>query len=86
MAQVKVARWGEDLAVRLPADVVQAARLSDGEQLKIEARGHQIVIRRIAPHFTLEELFAGNSAERWRGAYANIFDWGSDVGREAVEE
>jgi antitoxin MazE len=38
------------------------------------------------PHFTLEELFRGKSPKEWRAAYTGAFDWGPDVGREAVEE
>ena len=36
--------------------------------------------------FTLRELFHGKTPEEWRAAYAGAFDWGPDLGREAVEE
>ena len=36
--------------------------------------------------FTLEELFRGKTAPQWRAAYAGAYDWGADVGREAIEE
>jgi antitoxin MazE len=44
------------------------------------------VIRRPVPHFTLEELFRGKSPEEWRTLYTGTFDWGPDVGHEALEE
>ena len=35
---------------------------------------------------TLQELFRGKSPQEWRAAYAGAFDWGPDLGHEAVEE
>jgi len=86
MSQATVGRWGKNLAVRFPGEIVEAASLKDGERVKIEARDGDIVIRRVQPRFTLEELFKGKSPKQWRAAYAEAFDWGPDVGREAVEE
>lgn len=86
MPQVTVGRWGKNLAVRFPGEIAEAARLSDGERVEIEARDGDIVIRRTVPHFTLDELFKGKSPRQWRAAYAGAFDWGADIGREIVEE
>jgi antitoxin MazE len=86
VSQVTVGKWGKSLAIRLPGEIVKAAGLSNGERLDIETHDREIVIRRAVPHFTLEELFRGKSAEEWRAAYAGAFDWGPDVGREVVEE
>ena len=84
--QVTIGKWGKNLAIRLPGEIVKAAGLNDGERVEIETRDGDIVIRRTAPHFTLEELFRGKSPEEWRAAYTGAYDWGLDVGREAVEE
>ena len=84
--QVTIGKWGKNLAIRLPGEIVKAAGLNDGERVEIETRDGDIVIRRTAPHFTLEELFRGRSPEQWRAAYTGAYDWGPDVGREAVEE
>jgi antitoxin component of MazEF toxin-antitoxin module len=86
MSQLTVGRWGNNLAVRLPGEVVQGVGLSEGERVEIEVRENEIVIRRAAPHFTLKDLFRGKSPEEWRAAYAGAFDWGPDVGLEAVED
>jgi antitoxin component of MazEF toxin-antitoxin module len=86
MSQVTVGKWGKNLAIRLPVEVVKEAGLSDGERVEIETRDGEIVIRRTVPRFTLEELFRGKRAEEWRAAYMGAFDWGADVGREAIEE
>jgi antitoxin MazE len=86
VSQVTVGKWGKNLAIRFPREIVKAAALSDGERVEIETHNGDIVIRRAFPHFTLEELFRGKSPEEWRAAYADAFDWGPDVGREVVEE
>jgi antitoxin MazE len=86
VSQVTVGKWGKNLAIRLPGEIVRAARLSSGERLDIETHDGEIVIRRAVSHFTLDELFRGKSPEEWRAAYARAFDWGPDVGREVVEE
>jgi antitoxin MazE len=86
VSQVTVGKWGKNLAIRLPGEIVRAAALRNGERLDIETHDREIVIRRVVPHFTLEELFRGKNPEEWRAAYAGAFDWGPDVGREVVEE
>ena len=86
MSQVIVGKWGKNLAIRLPGEIVKAAGLSNGEPVEIATHDGDIVIRRAVPHFTLEELFRGKSPRQWRAAYAGAFDWGPDVGREVIEE
>lgn len=86
MPQAVIGKWGNSLALRLPSEVVDAARVRDGERVNVEARDGNIVIRRAIPQFTLEELFRGKPPEEWRAEYAGAFDWGPDVGREIVNE
>lgn len=86
VAEAIVGKWGKNLAVRIPGEVAKIVRLSDGERVEINTHDGDIVIRRAAPHFTLEELFRGKSPKAWRAIYAKAFDWGPDVGREIVEE
>jgi antitoxin MazE len=86
MTHITVGRWGKNLAVRFPGDIARAAGLTEGERVEIETRGGEIVLRRVVPHFTLEELFRGRSPEEWRADYAGAYDWGPDVGRERVDE
>ena len=86
MSRITVGRWGKNLAIRFPGEIASAIGIREGEQVEIDARGTEIVIRRLAPHFTLEELFRGRSPAEWRAEYAGAFDWGPDVGRENVEE
>ena len=86
MSHITVGKWGRNLAVRFPGDIAREVGLREGERVEIETHQGAIVIRRAAPHFTLDELFRGRSPKAWRAAYAGAFDWGDDVGREVVEE
>lgn len=85
MSHVTVGRWGKNLAVRFPGEIASAAGLREGEQVEIDTRGEEIVIRRVAPRFTLEALFRGRSSAEWRADYAGAYDWGTDVGGEAID-
>lgn len=86
MSQVTIGKWGNNLAIRFPSEIVKAAGLADGERVELEAHDGNIVIRRAVPHFTVAELFRGKSPDEWRAAYKGAFEWGPEVGREVVEE
>ena len=86
MTQVTIGKWGNNLAVRLPGEMIEATRLRDGERVEIAAEAGDIVIRRAAPRFSLEDLFRGKSPDEWRSEYAGAYDWGPDEGREVVAE
>jgi antitoxin MazE len=76
-----VGKWGANIAVRLPRDVAATAGFASGTAVEIEARRGEVVIRCARPRYTLAELLDGATPEAMREA----FDWGDDVGREAVE-
>ena len=60
--------------------------MSKGGKLSADVRRVAMDEDRVAPQFTLEELFRDQMAGGWCDAYANAFDWGGDVGSEMVEE
>jgi len=76
MAKVTVGRWGNNLAVRLPGEIVDAIKLRDGEQVEIEAHDGEVMIRRVRQRVSLEDLFRGRSPDEWRSDYAGAYDWG----------
>jgi antitoxin MazE len=86
MAQVTIGKWGKNLAIRFPGEIAKAAGLNDGERVEIETNDGNIFIRRVIPHFTLEDLFQGKNPEEWRAIYSEAYDWGPDIGRELIEE
>lgn len=61
---MKIAKWGNSLAVRLPADVTQALELKEGDEVQIQVseKGRVFEVQR-AP--TLEEALI--NARKFRG-------------------
>jgi antitoxin MazE len=53
---MRVSKWGNSLAVRLPAAVVEALALSEGDDLEIEVQGEQRIAVKRKP--STEELLA----------------------------
>lgn len=86
MSQVIVGKWGKNLAVRFPLEIAKAAGLTDGARIEMEARDGEIIIRRISQPLTIEDMFRGKDSAEWRKLYADVFDWGPDLGREHCEE
>jgi antitoxin MazE len=85
MSQVVIGRWGRTLAVRLPASVARKLALGEGGRVEVDVEGDAIVIRKASAERALEAMFAGKSVEEWRALYRDAYDWGPDLGREAVE-
>lgn len=44
---MKVAKWGNSLAVRLPAAVVEAMGLQEGDEVQINAADGQLTLQRV---------------------------------------
>jgi antitoxin MazE len=86
MSQAIVGKWGKNLAVRLPSEVAKAMHLFDGARVELETREGEIIIRHLKVPSSIEEIFHGNDPAAWRKLYAEAFDWGEDLGREAIEE
>jgi antitoxin MazE len=85
MSQVVIGRWGRTLAVRLPASVARKLALGEGGRVEVDVEGDAIVIRKASAERALEAMFTGKSVEEWRALYRDAYDWGPDLGREAVE-
>lgn len=66
---MKVARWGNSLAVRLPAAVVEAMQIKDGDDIEIIAANAKMLAVNKKPEF--EELLA--RVRRYRGRMPKDF-------------
>ncbi|MBN8874783.1 MAG: AbrB/MazE/SpoVT family DNA-binding domain-containing protein [Rhodospirillales bacterium] len=86
MTHVVLGRWGKGLALRVPQEVATAVGLHEGDTVEIETKDGAITIRARPAPMTVETMFAGKSSAEWRALYREAFDWGPDLGREAVEE
>jgi antitoxin MazE len=81
MPKAQVAKWGNSLAVRIPKDVAEQARLREGDSIVIEALEGRVEVRATEKIPTLEELVAQITPEN---RHAET-DWGPDRGKEIVE-
>ena len=54
---IKIQRWGNSLALRIPKAFVQEIQLKPGSAVKLSVHQGKLMVQRIsAPAFTLEEL------------------------------
>ena len=81
-----IGRWGKSLGLRLPVEISERLSVREGDRFEFDTSEDQIVLRRPLPRYRLDDLFAAKSAQEWRADYADSYDWGDDVGREAIEE
>jgi antitoxin MazE len=58
-ARVKVVKWGNSQAVRLPKDVLKLARLREGDELTVWVENGRIALEAATPEIKLEKLVAG---------------------------
>ena len=91
--QAKVARWGNSLAVRLPADLVRELGLAEGQVLELKKRDAVIEMTPPAarryfkgiPVYTMEELLA-DMDRLGPDAEPPTIDWGPDRGSEIIDD
>ncbi len=83
--QVKLAKWGNSLGLRLPGAVVADTHLTEGAMVDVTAKNGGLWLKLVKPKkrkgYTLEELLKGVTPET---VHPEV-DWGPDVGREVIE-
>ena len=75
---MKVAKWGNSLAVRLPAAVVEVLQLQDGDEIEIRAEGQRILT--VCKKPDIEEMFA--RVRKLRGAMPKDFKFDREEANE----
>ncbi len=85
--QVRVSRWGNSLAVRLPKAVAEDLRLEEGQAVELEIEDGSVRLRPAGQrrYPTLAEMVA----EMQRLGPENeppTVDWGPDVGAEIIDD
>ncbi len=76
---VKVQKWGNSLAVRIPKALAEEAGLEVGNEVELRAVDGQLrVAPTQEPRYTLEELVSQITPENRHGE----IDWGPPVGNE----
>jgi antitoxin MazE len=66
---MQVAKWGDDLAVRLPPAVVEALQLKEGDEIQINVVGARSIEVELDP--TLDELM--DRLRKYRGIIPATF-------------
>lgn len=79
--RVIVKKWGNSASVRIPAAVMESARLRLDEPVDIREEGGRIVIEPVRPReYDLDQLLAGITSENQH----TEVDFGAPVGKEAL--
>jgi antitoxin MazE len=79
--KITVAKWGNDLAVRLPRDVTEEIHLSEGSPVDIKVEGDALVLRPIHTRYALKDLLVGITPEAMRAAWKQ----GPKKGHESLD-
>lgn len=75
---MKVAKWGNSLAVRLPAAVVEALQLQDGDEVEIHVEAPRVLA--VVKKPDIAEMFA--RVRKLRGAIPKDFKFDRDEANE----
>jgi antitoxin MazE len=78
-AQAQVVRWGNSLAVRIPKNVADEARLAEGDKLVLQVESPGNVAIKAVERPSLDELLREITPEN---IHTEI-DWGKPEGKEA---
>lgn len=79
----RVARWGNSLAIRIPAALARAADLSQGQEIAVEARDGELLIRAVRTERPRRHTFSELAKDMTADKRHELIDWGPPVGREA---
>lgn len=76
--QAAVAKWGNSLAVRLPAQVAREINVTEGSQVDLTVQDGSVMIRVARPRYKLSELLANSTPVE----VTDEIDFGEPVGQE----
>jgi antitoxin MazE len=77
-----IQKWGNSLAVRIPANLANKVQLEEGTLVEVVAEhGNIIVVPQTRKKYSLDELLKNCKPSQLHGET----DWGRDVGREVID-
>lgn len=76
--KTQLAKWGNSLALRIPAAFAEEIRVGEGTEVDVAVLRGRLVITPAARAYSLEELVDGITAENRH----DETDWRGPVGRE----
>jgi antitoxin MazE len=84
--RVKIAKWGNSVAVRLPREACERYGLVPGSEADLAFAPTYMALTPAEPPITIETLVSRSRAAGGVGNYPReIVDWGPDVGAERID-
>ncbi|MDA1312470.1 MAG: AbrB/MazE/SpoVT family DNA-binding domain-containing protein [Acidobacteria bacterium] len=78
--RVKIQKWGNSLAVRIPKTIALESKISQGSEVDLTLEKGRVVLNPVKPpRYSLEKLLAGVSTDNLH----EEVDTGEAVGRES---
>ncbi len=79
MASTQLAKWGNSLALRIPKELAQSAKLREGDPVTLRvAEEGKVVVRATRRKYRLQDLVSRITAKNRH----EETDWGSPIGKE----
>ena len=80
IASLKIQKWGNSLAVRIPAKVARSARLSEGQPVEVAVQDAVVAIKPVGiPKLTLAQKLARFDPKKHRGELMATGRTGAEV-------
>jgi antitoxin MazE len=76
--RARVSRWGNSLAIRIPASFSREIQIEDGDAVDLQVEDGHLRVTPVRRALTLDELVAGITDENRH----DETDWGAPVGSE----
>ena len=83
--QVRIAKWGNSLAVRLPKAVVEDLGLAEGQSVDVAIDKGAVRLSPCSAPVRLSGLIA-EAKRLGPAAHPEVVRWGKDVGAEVIED
>lgn len=58
MSETKIQKWGNSMALRIPAPMLRSLGIAEGQSVALSVEGGALVARATQKHYTLAELLS----------------------------
>jgi antitoxin MazE len=85
--RIKIAKWGNSAAIRLPKAVLELLQVREGNELDVVIEGDRLVVTPVQParYASLDEMVAAMK-RAGPDQEPDSLDWGPDRGEEVIED
>ena len=84
--RLKVAKWGNSLAVRLPKVAVTSLGASEGSELDLQVYGGKVELAPVKPDVYSLDWIVAEMKRLGPEHEPETVDWGPDVGSEIIDD